>query len=111
MIGMQMRQHDLTDVARPHAHHLQLRADLVVRRHPELRREPKKRMPAGMIASLMHPRRFTGVDENQPLVVLDQPRMDRDPVRPRAIEQHVAEAPTPAPTADICAIFTFTSPV
>ena len=66
-------------------------ADLVVWRHPKLRRASIKRMPARMIAPLMHPRRFAGIDENQSFVVLDQPRMDRDPVGPVPIDQDVAE--------------------
>jgi hypothetical protein len=39
----------------------------------------------------MHPCRFTGIDENQSFVVLDEPRMDRNPVGPVSIEQDVAE--------------------
>ena len=106
VIGVQMGEHDLADVARPHAHLLQLGADLVVWRHPELRRAAIKRMPARMIAPLMHPRRFTGIDENQSFVVLDEPRMDRGPVRPISIEQDVAETPMPAAASHLWLIRT-----
>jgi hypothetical protein len=44
-----------------------------------------------MIAALMHPRRFAGIDEHQSFVVLDEPRVDRDPIGPVPIDQHVTE--------------------
>jgi hypothetical protein len=45
-----------------------------------------------MVTALMHQRRFTSVDENQSFVVFDEPRMNRNPIGPLAIDQHVAEA-------------------
>jgi hypothetical protein len=53
---------------------------------------PVKRMPAREISLLVNPRRLARIHDNHPLVVLDRPSIDWQPIGPLRIEKHVRGA-------------------
>jgi hypothetical protein len=84
----------------------QLRAQLLFGMHRETRSAPVERMPPRMISAFMDPRRFAGIDHNDALVVLDSPDVNRQPVAPFAVEQHVGEPRgSVAPRFHLCPLY------
>ena len=90
MIGVEMRQDDVTDVGHRNAHRTQDGTNLVVGSDAKPRCTPIERVPPRMIAALVHARRLTGIYEDGPLFVFDQPGVDRHPLRPLVVENTAA---------------------
>ena len=88
MIRVEMGQDDVTNVGHRNAHRTQDRTNLVVGSHAKPRCSPIERVPPRMIAALVHARCLTGIYEDGPLFVFDQPGVDRHPLRPLVVEQH-----------------------
>src|SRR6201995_3720096 len=92
VVGMKMGQDHLADISRRDTHRAQLRPKLFFWMYRELDRPLIKRMPRGGIAALMHARSLSRVDHNQPLVMLNQPCMNREPRAPLRVIEHVGNA-------------------
>src|SRR3954454_89153 len=52
---------------------------------------PVERMPPRGISAFVDPRRFARIDDDDSLVVLDDPGVHGEPLRPLVVEQHVGE--------------------
>ena len=87
VIGMQVRDHHLTHVARSDSQRPKLRPDLLLRVHRKSRRTPKERVPSGVITPLMYPRSLPGIHHNNSLGMIDHPSINRQPVRPPLVKQ------------------------
>ena len=96
MVGVEVREHHLPDIAGVDAASAQLRAELLFGMHGEACGASVERVPARVISALVDPRGFPRVHDDDPLVVLDGPGVDRQPVGPFLVEQHVGEARQPA---------------
>lgn len=93
MVEVQMGEDDRAHGSRIEAQPLELRPDLVLGRDPEAHAVAVVRVPARQVARLEDPRRLPGVDDDRPARVLDDPRVDRQPVRPLAVAQGVEPPP------------------
>src|SRR5262249_2676258 len=51
-----------------------------------------ERMPAWVVGALVNARGLTRVDDDEPFVVFDNPGVDRQPLGPVVVEEHVAKA-------------------
>jgi hypothetical protein len=91
MIGVEVRQHDVPDVARVDAEAAEL-GPSSSSGWTESRRASVERMPARVIAALVHASGFAGIDDDDALLVLDGPGIDRQPLGPVVVKQHVREA-------------------
>ena len=99
MVGVEMRDDDPPHVVGREAEPAQLRTDLFLGPHPFAQAEPEVRLPGGEIAGLGRARGLAGVDDDQTLRVLDEPREDRQRLGPAAVCEEPGEAAAAAPTA------------
>ena len=77
MIGVQMCEHDVPDVVAADPAGAQLRPKFFVGMHREPGRPAIERMPARVISPLVDAGGFADVDEDQSLVMLDDPGVNR----------------------------------
>jgi hypothetical protein len=89
VIGMKMRQYDLAHVSGSYSEGSELGADLFVRMDGKADRALIERMPGGMVSGLMNARDLSRIYHNDSLIMLDDPRVNRKPLRPVLVEQHV----------------------
>src|SRR5580698_2320886 len=89
VIGMEMRQHNLAYVSGCDSESPKLRTNLFFRMDRKADRTPVERMPGGMVSVLMNPRGLPRIDHDHSLIMLDDPGVDRQPLRPVFVKQHV----------------------
>jgi hypothetical protein len=82
MVGVKMCDHNLPDITRADAEPTQLRPELFLGMYREADGAPVERMPARLIAALVNTGSLTSIDDDQSLLVLDDPRVDRQPLAP-----------------------------
>src|SRR5215216_4606831 len=97
MIGVKMRQHDRANLLWLDTDLPQLGADLLLGCHVDARRGAVEGVPPREVAGFGRPGRFPGIHHDDALGVLDRPRVDREPPRPRVVQKHSRGPTAPAP--------------
>ena len=105
VVGVQVGEDHPPHVVGREAEILDLRPDLLFGRNPFADSEPEIGVPAGEVALLGGAGRLAGVDDDEPLGVLDDPGEDGQGLGPALVTQGVDEAKRPAAGAFALARF------
>ena len=69
-----------------------LRTNFFIWMYGETARPAIERMPCRVISAFVNTCRLARVDQDQALLVLDEPGIDRKPLRPLLVEKHIGDA-------------------
>jgi len=96
VIGVEVREHDPPHVVGREPERAQLGTDLLLGRDPFAQGEAEVWVPRREVAAVRDMGGLAGVDDDQPLGVLDEPREDRQRLGPSAVHEQARERAAPA---------------
>ena len=92
MVRVKMGQHHFSYISGRNTQRLKLGTNFFVGMYGESARPAIERMPCRMIPAFVNPRCLARVDQDEALLVLDEPGVDRKPLRPLLVEKHIGHA-------------------
>src|ERR1700761_7985913 len=92
MVGMEMRQYNLAHISTTYSQTSKLWTNFLLRMYGKANCAPEERVPRWEISLLVDERGFSCIYDNQSLIMLDDPGVDREPVGPIFVEEHVRNA-------------------
>jgi hypothetical protein len=89
MVRMKMGQYHLSYISGCNPQCLKLRTNFFIGMYGETAGPAVERMPCRMISTFVNARCLASVDEDKPLLMLDEPGIDGQPLSPLLVEKHV----------------------